>query len=61
MLMYIKSPLNIAEMITFREEILAVLEKVSCQLLLVAFSLKVYEESLKACLKGTIVDRETDE
>ena len=48
-------------MITFREEILAVLEKVSCQLLLVAFSLKVYEESLKACLKGTIVDRETDE
>ena len=36
MLMYIKSPLNTAEIISFREEILAVLEKVSYQLLLVA-------------------------
>ena len=61
MLMYIKSPLNIAEMITFREEILAVLEKVSYQLVLVAFRLRVYEESLKVCLKGTIVDRKIDE
>lgn len=48
-------------MITFREEILAVLEKVSYQLLLVAFRLRVYEESLKECLKGTIVDRKIDE
>ena len=61
MLMYIKLPLNIAEMITFREEILAVLEKVSYQLVLVAFRLRVYEESLKVCLKGTIVDRKIDE